>query len=154
MSLESIQSFHNSHIANAGNISASNDPQQQPNDANELLIKGASAAAAGRELGLSEEETLAAVSRQYRKQGSKSAIRARRTQEAEAQRTWAQKQASLGNWGDGEIAGVRYEDDDETARAFGQDQSDFQIFTGNDRGFTEDEDTGLVRRENFEETRG
>ena len=154
MSLERIQSLHNSHISNAGNISASNDPVQQPNDANELLIKGASAAAAGRELGLSEEETLAAVSRQYRRQGSKAAIRARRTQEAEAQRTWAQKQASLGNWGDGEIAGVRYEDDDETARAFGQDQSDFQTFKGDDRGFTEDEETGLVRRENFEETRG
>ena len=154
MSLESIQSLHNSHIANAGNISASNDPQQQPNDANELLIKGASAAAAGRELGLSEEETLAAVSRQYRRQGSKAAIRARRTQEAEAQRTWSQKQASLGNWGDGEIQGVRYEDDDETARAFGQDQSDFQNFKADDRGFTEDEETGLLRRESFSETRG
>ena len=154
MSLESIQSLHNSHIANAGNISASNDPQQQPHDANELLIKGASAAAAGRELGLSEEETLAAVSRQYRRQGSKAAIRARRTREAEAQRTWSQKQASLGNWGDGEIQGVRYEDDDETARAFGQDQSDFQNFKADDRGFTEDEETGLLRRESFSETRG
>ena len=154
MSLENIQALHNSHIANAGNISASNDPVQQPNDANELLIKGASAAAAGRELGLSEEETLAAVSRQYRRQGSKSAIRARRTREAEAQRTWAQKQASLGNWGDGEIAGVRYEDDDEIARAFGQDQSDFQTFKADDQGFTEDEETGLIRRENFEESRG
>ena len=154
MSLENIQALHNSHIANAGNISASNDPVQQPNDANELLIKGASAAAAGRELGLSEEETLAAVSRQYRRQGSKSAIRARRTREAEAQRTWSQKQASLGNWGDGEIAGVRYEDDDEIARAFGQDQSDFQTFKADDTGFTEDEETGLIRRENFEESRG
>ena len=154
MSLERIQALHNSHISTAGNVSASNDPAQQPNDANELLIKGASAAAAGRELGLSEEETLAAVSRQYRRQGSKSAIRARRTQEAEAQRTWSQKQASLGEWGDGEIAGVRYEDDDELARAFGEDQSDYQNFTANDRGFTEDEETGLLRRENFEETRG
>ena len=154
MSLESIQSLHNSHIANAGNISASNDPQQQPNDANELLIKGASAAAAGRELGLSEEETLAAVSRQYRRQGSKAAIRSRRTREAEAQRTWSQKQASLGNWGDGEIAGVGYADDDETARAFGQDQSDFQNFKADDTGFTEDEETGLIRRETFDESRG
>ena len=154
MSLERIQALHNSHISNAGNVSASNDPAQQPHDGRELLIKGASAAAAGRELGLSEEETLAAVSRQYRRQGSKSAIRARRTQEAEAQRTWAQKQASLGEWGDGEIAGVRYEDDDELARAFGEDQSDYQNFTANDRGFTEDEETGLLRRENFEETRG
>ena len=154
MSLESIQARHNSFIANAGNISGSNDPSQKPNDANELLIKGANAAAAGRELGLSEEETLAAVSRQYRRQGNKAAIRARRTQEAEAQRTWSQKQASLGNWGDGEIPGVRYEDDDELARAFGEDQSDFQNFNANDRGFTEDEETGLLRRENFEETRG
>ena len=154
MSLENIQALHNSHIANAGNISASNDPQQQPNDANELLIKGASAAAAGRELGLSEEETLAAVSRQYRRQGSKAAIRSRRTREAEAQRTWSQKQASLGNWGDGEIEGVRYEDDDEIARAFGEDQSDFQTFKPDDRGFTEDEETGLLRRETFQETRG
>ena len=154
MSLESNQAFHNSFISNAGNVSGSNDPQQQPNDANELLIRGASAAAAGRELGLSEEETLAAVSRQYRRQGSKAAIRARRTQEAEAQRTWSQKQASLGNWGDGEIQGVRYEDDDETARAFGQDQSDYQNFKADDRGFTEDEETGLLRRETFGETRG
>ena len=107
MSLERIQALHNAHIANAGNVTASNDPHQQPHDANELLIKGASAAAAGRELGLSEEETLAAVSRQYRRQGSKAAIRARRTQEAEAQRTWSQKQASLGDWGDGEIQGTR-----------------------------------------------
>jgi hypothetical protein len=155
VSLESIQASHNSFISNAGNISASNDPVQKPNDANELLIKGASAAAAGRELGLSEEETLAAVSRQYRKQGSKAAIRARRTQEAEAQRTYSQKQASLGNWSeDGELPGIRYEDDDENARAFGQDQSDFQNFTSNDRGFTEDEETGLLRRETFGETRG
>ena len=154
MSLERIQALHNSHISTAGNVSASNDPVQQPNDANELLIKGASAAAAGRELGLSEEETLAAVSRQYRRQGSKAAIRARRTREAEAQRTWSQKQASLGEWGDGEIAGVRYEDDDEIARAFGEDQSDFQTFKADDRGFTEDEETGLLRRETFDETRG
>ena len=154
MSLESIQARHNSFISNAGNISASNDPVQKPNDANELLIKGATAAAAGRELGLSEEETLAAVSRQYRRQGSKAAIHARRTREAEAERTWSQKQASLGDWGDGEIAGVRYEDDDELARAFGEDQSDYQNFTPNDRGFTEDEETGLLRRETFEETRG
>ena len=153
MSLERIQGLHNSHIANTGNISASNNPSQQPHDANELLIRGASAAAAGRELGLSEEETLAAVSRQYRRQGNKAAIRARRTQEAEAQRTWQQKQASLGEWGDGELPGVRYSDDDEIALAFGQDQSDYQNFTANDRGFTEDEDTGLLRSEVLQDER-
>ncbi len=154
MSLEQFQARHNNHIAAAGNSSASLDPAQQPHDANDLLIKGAGMAAAGRELGLSEEETLAAVSRQYRKQGNKAAIRARRTQEAEAQRTWTQKQASLGDWGDGEVKGVGYESDDEIARAFGEDQSDYQVFQADDRGFTEDEETGLLRRENFDESRG
>jgi len=154
VSLEQFQANHNSYIAAAGNSSASLDPQQQPHDANDLLIKGASLAGAGRELGLSEEETIAAVSRQFRKQGSKAAIRSRRTEEAEAQRTWTQKQASLGAWGDGEIKGVGYEDDDELARAFGEDQSDYQVFQADDRGFTEDEETGLLRRENFDESRG
>ena len=55
-------------ISVSGNFSASNDPNQLPHDANEVLIKGAQAAAAGKTLGLSEEETLAAVSREYRRQ--------------------------------------------------------------------------------------
>ena len=80
------------------------------NDANELLIKGASAAAAGKELGLSEEETLAAVSRQYRRQGSKAAIRARRTQESRSPAnvgTKASISRKLGRWRDcwGEVRG-------------------------------------------------
>ena len=154
MSLEQFQARHNNHIAAAGNSSASLDPHQQPYDANDLLIKGAGMAAAGRELGLSEEETLAAVSRQYRKQGTKDAIRGRRRAEAQAQSTWAQKQASLGEWGDGEITGVGYEDQSEIERAFGQDQSDFQDFRADDTGFTADEETGLIRRETFDESRG
>ncbi len=154
MSLEQFQARHNNHIAAAGNSSASLDPHQQPHDANDLLIKGASLAGAGRELGLSEEETLAAVSRQYRKQGNKDAIRARRKSEALAQSTWAQKQASLGEWGDGEVSGVGYADQSEIERAFGQDQSDFQDFRADDTGFTADEETGLIRRETFDESRG
>jgi len=165
VSLESNQSIHNSFISNAGNVSSSNDPAQKPHDANELLIKGASLAAAGKELGLSEEETLAAVSRQYRRQDTRAAIRARRTKRAEAERTWTQKQASLGNWGDGEIEGVGYKGDDDVAFAFGEDveynsqgettrADDEQTYRANDRGFTEDEETGLLRRETFKETRG
>lgn len=46
-----------------------------------------------------------------------------------------------------ELDGIGYEEDDELARAFGQDQSDFQTFRADDRGFTEDEETGLLRRE-------
>lgn len=164
MSLEQYQARHNNHIAAAGNSSASLDPHQQPHDANELLIKGAGMAAAGRELGLSEEETLAAVSRQFRKQEAappvsgrervRSDISGRRAQRAKRESEWRQKQASLGVWGDGEIDGVGYEDMSETERAFGQDQSDFQDFRADDRGFTADEETGLIRRETFDESRG
>ena len=154
VSLEQFQARHNNHIAAAGNSSASLDPHQQPHDANDLLIKGAGLAAAGRELGLSEEETLAAVSRSFRRQQTRDGIAARRSDRAQRESQWSQKQASLGDWGDGEIKGVGYEDDDELARAFGEDQSDYQVFQADDRGFTEDEETGLLRRENFEESRG
>ena len=41
---------------------------QSLDNQNQTLIKGAELAAAGKALGLSEEETLAAVSRQYRRQ--------------------------------------------------------------------------------------
>ena len=68
MSLERIQSSTNRQRVDAGNLSASNDPSQWGHDGREQLIKGAELAAAGRTLGMSEEETLAAVSRQYRRQ--------------------------------------------------------------------------------------
>ena len=161
MSLESIQARHNSHIANAGNVSASNDPVQQPNDANELLIKGASAAAAGRELGLSEEETLAAVSRQYRRQ--------RRADQSvtpqDVMRQMMQSAATVReDVGTSEIKGVGYSNVSDEAFAFGEDiaynqqygvtrADDEQTYRANDRGFTEDEETGLIRRETFSETR-
>ena len=66
MSLEGMQRLHNGVIVNVGNSSASLDPKQIPNDANDQLLKGAAALAAGRTLGLSTEEVLAAVSRQAR----------------------------------------------------------------------------------------
>tara|TARA_R110002050_G_scaffold1968_2_gene12181 strand:+ start:2149 stop:4344 length:2196 start_codon:yes stop_codon:yes gene_type:complete len=164
VSLEQYQARHNNHIAAAGNSSASLDPHQQPHDANDLLIKGAGLAAAGRELGLSEEETLAAVSRQFRKQEVappvsgrervRSGISERRAKRAKRESEWAQKRASLGVWGDGELDGVGYEDMSETERAFGQDQSDYQNFRADDTGFTADEETGLIRRETFGESRG
>jgi len=61
-----MQQLHNGVIVDVGNSSASNDPKQIPNDANDKLLKGAAAFAAGKTLGLSEEEVLAAVSRQAR----------------------------------------------------------------------------------------
>ena len=61
-----MQALHDGVIVDAGNSSASLDPKQIPNDANDKLLKGAAAFAAGKTLGLSEEEVLAAVSRQAR----------------------------------------------------------------------------------------
>ena len=89
--LEFLQGKHNGVISNSGNASASNDPKQIPNDATEILLKGAEKAAAGNQLGLSEEETLAATSRQYRRQQQREAYRNRNERQAQ----WEQKQKSL-----------------------------------------------------------
>ena len=91
MSLENSQAAHNGVISNLGNSSASNDPKQIPNDANALLIKGAQIAAAGQQLGLSEEETLAAVSRQQRRQNQRTAFRLKKNE----QTRWEQSQKTL-----------------------------------------------------------
>ena len=151
MTLENIQRFTNGQRVAAGNVSASNDPTQWQHDGKEQLIKGAELAAAGRTLGMSEEETLAAVSRQYRRQRRADD----RVTERDVMRQMVQSAATTtSDVGGGEIKGVRYEDNDELALAFGEDQSDFQNFRADDRGFTQDEETGLLRRETFEETRG
>ena len=91
MYLERSQAAHNGVISNIGNSSASNDPKQIPNDANDLLIKGAQVAAAAQELGLSEEETLAAVSRQQRRQNQRQAYELKKNQNTR----WAQSQKTL-----------------------------------------------------------
>ena len=147
MSLEAVQQLDNRRIVGTARVSASLNPKQQPNDMNELLVKGAEQVAAGRTLGLSEEEVLAAVSREYRRQKRKdSSI----TQE-DIERQIAQAGNSLS---DGpELRGVGYETVEEVD-PFGMSQDDFQNFTANDRGFTEDEETGILRRETFDESRG
>ena len=89
--LEGVQGRHNGIITTQGNVSASNDPKQVPNDATEVLLKGAAKAAAGRELGLSEEETLAATSRAYRRQQQREAYASRNERLAQ----WEQKQKTL-----------------------------------------------------------
>ena len=91
MNLERSQAAHNGVISNIGNASASNDPKQIPNDANDLLIKGAQIAAAAEQLGLSEEETLAAVSRQARRQNQRQAYQLKKNQNTR----WAQSQKTL-----------------------------------------------------------
>lgn len=58
MNLERNQRLHDGFISNSHNISGSNDPKQIPNDATELLIKGAQQIVAGRTLGMTDDEIL------------------------------------------------------------------------------------------------
>ena len=68
MNLEVNQSLQDQMITLVGNSSASLDPKQIPNDANDSLIRASQAFAAGRTLGMRDEETLEFVSRQMRAQ--------------------------------------------------------------------------------------
>ena len=68
MSIENRQARHNSYIANAANISGSNDASQQVHDSNDTLIKGAQVEGLARTFGLSEEEKMALASRLGRRQ--------------------------------------------------------------------------------------
>ena len=127
MSLEEQQGIQNGIISAVGNISASNDPKQIPNDANETLIKGAELAAAGRTLQMSEEETLAQVSKAYRRQKQRDAYR-NQSQRKQDMAEWEQKKASLGNWeASAELQGVSVQGDDYTEEemAFGQEQTQY-----------------------------
>ena len=147
MDLERKQALHNGIISSAGNTSASLDPLQIPNDANDVLTKGAMAASAGRTLGLSEEETLSAVSRQFRRQQQRAAYKNRNERQAK----WEQSQKTL--QADGfqvdspETDVIDSNSETEIDRAFGFDQSEFQNFTANDRGYETDDDGLLVRSE-------
>ena len=126
------------------------------------MIKGAELAAAGRTLGMSEEETLAAVSRQYRRQKRKDDS----ITPSDIARQMAQSVATTTTEvGTPELQGVGYMGTDDEAFAFGEDVAyneqygvsradDEQTYRANDRGFTTDPETGQIRRENFEETRG
>ena len=57
-SLEEAEEYRNQFQAALGNVSASNDPQQQVHDGNEQLIKGAEVLGAGRTLGLTDDEAI------------------------------------------------------------------------------------------------
>ena len=129
---------------------------------NQVLIKGAELAGAGRALGLSEEETLAAVSRQFRRQRRAD----QSLTQADVLRQMVQAASTTTSGvGTPEVQGVGYKGEDDVAFAFGEDveynsetgstrADDTQTYRADDRGFTEDAETGLIRRENFEETRG
>jgi len=61
--LERMQQQHQLSAANSNNISGSNDPKRIAKDSTELLIRGAQAIADGRELGLTDDQTIDYVSR-------------------------------------------------------------------------------------------
>ena len=134
MALEDLQRRHNRVISNVGNYSASNDPFQVQHDANEKLIAGARKLAAGQQLGLSEEETLALVSNMARRQ--KRADGQPMT-EADALRKLQQTAASLADVSEGgEIRGVGLADEP-AVDPFGQDQSDYYEYGPDDKGYQE-----------------
>ena len=95
MALEDVQGLHNRVIVNVGNLSASNDPKQIPNDAISQITKGAEALAAGKTLGLSVEETLQATSRERRRNEQRAAYQNRDQRRA----IWEQSQKTLRNEG-------------------------------------------------------
>ena len=118
---------------------------------NQVLIKGAELAGAGKALGLSEEETLAAVSRQYRRQRRAD----QSLTQADVLRQMVQAAATTTSGvGTPEVQGVGYKGEDDVAFAFGEDveynsqtgrtrADDSQTYRADDRGFTEDAETGL-----------
>ena len=76
-SLEQVDDENKRRQAAMGNISASNDPQQQVHDSNEQLIKGAEVLGAGRTLGLTDDETLTVKSRTQQRDSAREAQKSR-----------------------------------------------------------------------------
>ena len=141
-SLEGVQQAHNQAITQTSRVSASNDPAQHKHDANEALIKAAEAAAAGRTLGLSEEETLALNSRKHRRQ----MLADGRITQQDLSRLRAQRAESISSFGeDGELKGLGYADDTEVD-PFGMAQDDEQTFTRQEKV-----DRNLIPREEMYE---
>ena len=118
-------------ITAAGNLSASLDPTQIPNDANDQIIKGAAALAAGNELGLSVEETLQAKSRQRRRNRQREEFKNREARRA----TWEQSQKTLRSEGfevdspDTDLMSTMEVD------PFGQDQGQYYEYGPEDRQY-------------------
>ena len=133
--------MHNRVISAVGNQSASGDPAQHKHDMNDKLIRAAGGFAAGRTLGMSEEETLAMMSRQLRRQQRADS----NVTMSDVARQFAQAGNSLSDVSDAaEIQGVGYADD-AFVDPFGQSQDDFQEFGGSgaDAGRAREEKIGL-----------
>lgn len=127
MALEDRQALQNRVITAIGNNSESNDFSQVPNSMNNKLIASAGQFAAGKTLGLSEEETLALMSRELRRQQRKDDT----VTMDDVRRTFAQSANSLNDAGMGaaEFRGVGLEEMPEVD-PFGQNQDSLQEFGG------------------------
>ena len=130
MSLESVQQANNRGIVGSARVSASLNPKQRGHDMNDLLIKGAEKAAAGQTLGLSEEETLAAVSREYRRQKLKND----QITVEDVERQFAQASKSLAD--PPELKGISYLNEADVD-PFGQDQGQYMEYEPGDKQYDE-----------------
>ena len=144
-SLEDRQQLHNRVISAIGNQSASNNFRQHANDSNDKLIASAEAFAAGRTLGMSEEETLAQMSKMVRRQ--------RRQDDSfsmeDAQRQMVQAANSLADVSESaEIRGVGLMELPEVD-PFGQDQGQYYEYKEGDTQYGAQEAEKL--REQMEE---
>ena len=127
MALEDRQALQNRVITAIGNNSESNDFSQVSNSMNNKLIASAGQFAAGKTLGLSEEETLALMSRELRRQQRKDDT----VTMDDVRRTFAQSANSLndGGLGQAELRGVGLQEMPEVD-PFGQSQNELQSFGG------------------------
>ena len=125
--------MHNRVITAVGNTSASNDHKQHKHDSNSKLIKSAEAFAAGRTLGMSEEETLAAMSRQLRRQ--------KRADDSvtmnDVERKFIQSAKALSDPANpAEVAGVSLREETEVD-PFGQDQGQYYEYKEGDSQYVD-----------------
>jgi len=134
VALEDVQGLHNRMIVNVGNLSASNDPKQIPNDAISQLAKGAEQLAAGKTLGLTGPQTLKIIednSRDRRRNAQRENYRNREQRRA----IWEQSQKTLRNEGfevdspDTDLLSSMEVD------PFGQDQGQYYEYSPEDRQY-------------------
>lgn len=131
--LEDSQQLHNRVITAIGNNSESNDHNQHKHSMNAKLIASAGKFASGANLGLSEEETLAYMSRELRRQKRKDDT----VTMNDIERQFAQAGNSLADVSESaEIRGVSLREEPEVD-PFGQDQSEFYEYGPNDSQYGE-----------------
>lgn len=133
MALEDRQRQHNQFITAIGNNSASNDFRQHKADQNNKLIASAEAFAAGRKLGMSEEETLAAISRNLRRQSRADD----KVTQRDIERGFIQSAKTLADPANpAEIQGVSLREEPEI-NPFGQDQGEYYEYKDGDSQYVD-----------------